>query len=422
MAEEEKDDEQKAHFGLSLTRRVYISGESKIVDTLRDILKVHSFIAPRTALEMPKQIDEPCFLIYAVDFSNPADVQKMVKELEELSTPNLHKLIYVKFPLLLQGDHSLLCAELGARMTFTGNHKDQEVKEYIKNYCVQISQIDSIQHYEDQMQQAINSHEKSEVDFEIKKLRKLPASADIVRLIILGAKATSQLSLMENFLKKMLHINKQDLWAANELGKMYLKSGRIAQGVEILERMSHFHEKNSERMLTLGTSYINAGMDQEAEVFLEKGEELTAGTDKRFKDGLAKVQISRGNQQSALALVGGRGFSSDVISYLNMKAVMCLRRGGFDEGIRYYEQALEGAKLKLTRAKLQFNIGLAYARHGLLTESKKALNESLRLGGNKFKRAQGPLQVVHKVEKSIDAAADSFDEDVMDDMEFETLI
>jgi tetratricopeptide (TPR) repeat protein len=201
------------------------------------------------------------------------------------------------------------------------------------------------------------------------------------------------------------------------LGKLYIKSKRISEGIEILRRLSNFHEMNSERFLTIGNAYLVAGMGEEAEVLLEKGDDMTGHKDSRFNDGLAKAKIAQGDTKAALEVVGDRGFSDDVISYLNLRAIMCLKRNKLDEALAYYNQALSGAHIKVIKAKLYFNMGLAYARSGLLPKAKTAFEESLRLGTPKFDRATGPLKVIHNIEKS--NASGSVTDDLMVEMEFD---
>jgi hypothetical protein len=41
-----------------------------------------------------------------------------------------------------------------------------------------------------------------------------------------------------------------------------------------------------------------------------------------------------------------------------------------------------------------FNLGLAYARAGELAKAEQCLAESVALGGARFPRARGPLEVV----------------------------
>src|SRR5690606_997783 len=74
---------------------------------------------------------------------------------------------------------------------------------------------------------------------------------DSLRLLALANERLGRFNRAEHHLKKILAMNTQSLWAANSLGKLYLRTGRPDEGIEILQRLSYFHNLNSERCLEL---------------------------------------------------------------------------------------------------------------------------------------------------------------------------
>jgi len=410
-----------SNFGISNTHKIFIYGESKSLEHLRSLLTGLPYLVAKTSVDMPAEISNYCFMVYVVDFSNMKEVQEMATEFESRSSHSIHKILYVKYPPALDQKQLLLASELGVRFSAAGNNKDTLFKDYLKDFCAGMTQLDSLEYFEEQMQQYVKKSDAVGIETIIGKVKKIPVSALSLKIIANGYRSLNKFELFEQSLKRLLSLNKQDLWAATELGKLYLRGGQISKGVEVLEKLSHFHNQNSERLLTLGNAYVNAGMEAQAEKPLLEGNKLTEGSDKRFQNGLAKIELSKGNIANALAMVGERGFSEDVISYLNMKAIICLRKEEFEEGIEFYQQALQGAKLNAIKTKIYFNMGLAFARNGNLERAKGSLSESMRLGGGKFKRAEGPLEIIFKIQKNNMDFAQGVDDDVMEDLEFETI-
>ena len=209
-------------------------------------------------------------------------------------------------------------------------------------------------------------------------------------------------------------------------GRFYLRNSRVAEGIEILKKLSRFHELNSERMLALGDAYLNVGRANEAADALSKGEKLTGGQDERFKDGLVKVDLLKGDMQAALAKIGKKYLSAPVLAFLNTRAVMAARAGMMDEGVKLYNEALAGCDPvdKVIVAKLWFNMGIAFVRARQLEKATDSLAKSVEIGGSDFDRAVNPLAVARQVlaKKSSGASAGDLSSasQVMEEIEFES--
>jgi len=105
--------------------------------------------------------------------------------------------------------------------------------------------------------------------------------------------------------------------------------------------------------------------------------------------------------KGALGYLGDKEFSQDMISFLNMRAIMSIRSQKYAEGIEYYDYAVRGAGSdNQLKAKLLFNMGLGFVRTGNLERATDCLTESCSLGGPKFQRAKGPLEKVAVVLKN----------------------
>jgi hypothetical protein len=77
---------------------------------------------------------------------------------------------------------------------------------------------------------------------------------------------------------------------------------------------------------------------------------------------------------------------------------MASKQNNFSESIRYYDFASAGAGTDSElQAKLKFNMALAYVRMNNLAKAQTFFQESMKLGGKKFQRAKGPLEVVSNI-------------------------
>lgn len=416
-------------FNINVVRDLYVHGEPHHVALVQKLLKGYYFLHLKAFKELPSWRDDTHFVLAAVDFTDSAKMQAVARLFSDLKSPLAHGLLYAVAPNDLTREQLLFAQEIGARYVAAGPGKNDELKEYLKRLCLEAHQVGSLAAYEDELEAGYASHDHAAVLRVVEKLRAIPhESEEATRLIAIAYMNVGDLKRAEASLRKLLVINPQNLWAANHLGRLFLRSGRGAQGIEVLQKMSAFHELNGERLLTLGDAYVQCGETKKAEETYRKGDKVSAGTDPRFHEGLAKVKLADKDYQGALQLLGNRAFTHDVISFLNMRAIMSIRNGGVGEGLEYYRYALDGAgDDNEVKAKLKFNMGLAFVRADDLEKAQECFHDSCVLGGPRFQRAKKPLDVVKNVLKNKDkpqlrkaAKAKILDEDG-DELEWETL-
>lgn len=353
--------------------------------------------SPGTDLIPPSEM---YFILACVDFTDARQVQSMVRLFSEHASAQSRKLVLALAPDELSQEILLLLQELGTNHVAYGLRRHDKLREHLERVCSERDQVGSLADYERQFEQSYSQLDMEGIREIIARLQKLPLTEDVLKLTAHASMFVGEQRAAETALKSILQLNPQNLWAANTLGKLYLRSGRAALGIETLRKLSSFHELNSDRFLTLGNAATLAGQPDIAEDALRKGHALSAGEDPRFQEGLAKLKLSHHDLKGALQILAGRRFSEDVISFLNMRAIMAIRSGQFHEGVRYYDHALAGCgSNKLIQARIKFNLGLAYARADELDKAYAALLESQNLGGPEFQRARGPLEIIAKLLK-----------------------
>lgn len=380
-------------------REVWLRGESTYTLVIEELLSKQPFLNIVKSVE--GQVDNPqelYFIVYAVDLSVTKQVQDMVADLGDLLSPAANKVVYVLAPMNITQEMMLLMQELGCNYVAFGPDRDQDLLSYIKRVYQERQAVGPLDTEILTIEKCRPGSDTSAVRQTLESLRKRPAGEAVLRLIALGSLFIAETRRAEVALKSLLQLNPQNLWAANQLGKLYLRTDRAALGIETLRKLSQFHDLNGERLLTLGQAATLAGQIDVAEAALSKGNELHGGQDPRFAEGLAKVRLAVNDLEGARSLLGNRSFSLEIISFLNMKAIMAMRIGRFAEAMQYYENAFAGSSdSKLLQAKIKFNMGLAYARRNDLLKAQDALLLSQQLGGQEFQRAKAALATVQKL-------------------------
>lgn len=386
-------------YTINTTRELFIFGDEHYFSLLSAQTKGYYFLNIRAGQDYSGFRKEMHFVVGIVDFTNMAKVQKIARKFAELSSPVVHKLLYAAAPNVLSQEHLLFAREIGCRFIFSGANKNEDFKDYLKRTCLESSQTGSVSELEEEWVKAKSAGNKALMSKVIDKIKNLPRETEeSTRLLATAFIDLHDFRKAETYLRKLLSINPQNLWAANTLAKQYLRSGRAALGIEIMQKLSQFHDINCDRQLTLGRALLIAGDDQGAQAQFEKGAAASGGQDPRFGDGLAMVKVVQGDVKGANSFLDAKNLSSEVMSFLNLKAIMASKQNKFTDSLRYYDFALAGTGNNTEiQAKLKFNMGLSYVRMNELGKAQSFFQESLKLGGKKFQRAKGPLDIVSSI-------------------------
>ncbi len=386
-------------YSINTSRELFIFGDEHYFSLLSSQTKGYYFLNLRAGQDYSGFRKEMHFAVGVVDFTNMTKVQKIARKFSEMNSPVVHKLLYTAAPNELSQEHLLFAREIGSRFVFSGATKNDDFKEYLKRICLESGQNGSLAELEEEWVRAKAAGNKTLMLKVIEKIKSLPReSEESTRLLAIAHIDLHDFKKAEVFLRKLLKINPQNLWAANTLGKQYLRSGRAALGIEIMQKMSQFHDMNSDRQLTLGRALLIAGDERGAQAQFEKGAAIAGGQDARFGDGMAMVKVVQGDVKTANTFLDSKNLSNEVMSFLNLKAIMASKQNNFADSIRFYEFALAGSGTNTElQSKLKFNLALSYVRMNELIKAQNCFQESLKLGGKKFQRAKGPLDIVSNI-------------------------
>lgn len=381
------------------SRRLFLRGDHGAIKRVTQLLKPLEFLVPTPWEQYDGGALQEHLVIWAGSLATKAEMGAAEKSFAELGSPLSYRIIFATEPAYLRRETLLFCVEIGARYTAYGTNREEELRAHVKSAFTPDAERDTFSKLFEELIEA-------RVEYNVEVLKNIGARLEsfnkdreeVLRLHVLLNEALRKPRQVEFYLKRILELNPQSLWAANELGRHYIAHRDVARGIEVLEKLSRFHELSRERLHTLGNAYLNAGEANAARTAFAKGDELSEGEDARFRIGMGKADLLEGKTEAAHNLLQGRQFSADVISFLNMRAIMAMRTNDSAEGFRLYHAAVEGASGDaLCSAKLRFNMGLAYARIRDLEKAEECFSESTRLGGREFCRAGEPLEIVRKI-------------------------
>ena len=400
-------------FAINRTFETFIVGSPETFQKVKKTVGGLNFIAFPDVANVNLPRDVLFFVIGCIDFTRSDTIQQSAKFFEMVTSPLAIKLLYVSNPAQMQSEQVLFCVEIGARYSFAGPTRDEDMRAWIKKTVIETRESGTIAYFSSEISRFERVRDPQAMSALSDRMGKeLPESDASIRLFVQLNTMLGRPRKVEIYLRKALTLNPQCLWAANDLGKLYLRTGRAAEGIEILEKISQFSNLNSERYLELGNAYLNCGQSNKAEGAFVHGDKLTAGNDDRFRDGMLKAAILDGDDQKIKQHMGNKTeLSRDTVSFLNTRAIMSMRAGRTDEGMNLYERAIGGVAEKdtLVAAKLMYNKGLGFMKKGSPTEAIKMFESSMKKGGPLFQKAAKTLQVartiVAKQDKSVGKAA-----------------
>jgi len=333
-------------YSLNVNRDLHVVGSSADFALIKKTLAPLPFIDVRDPKDLFLPRESTYFVVAAMDFQSLKSLQLVSSLFARIENPLAHKIIYVTLPVILTDQQLLYTVEIGARYAAHGPGREDDLRTYVKRVAIEANDRSTLVGIEQEMDQLHRKNDReglAVLNDRISDIGKHGKEGE--ELWRLQARISHYLlrpKREEHYLKRILATNPQNLWAANALGRLFIRQHRVSEGIEVLRKMSLFHELNAERNYAIGNACLHANDLSGAKEEFAKGNDLAGGNDVRFKEGLAKVEFAQGNAGAAMNILGDRHLSPDVLSFLNMRAIMAIRSGKFEEGFRHYELAIKG--------------------------------------------------------------------------------
>lgn len=341
------------NFTTSLNRPAFFIGEEKKREEVSNEIKALSFIHQPPMQNIYTASSRP-FVIAICDFDQLMSIKTIIRIMKRFSGIDAIKILYVANATPIDLEHLIFSQQIGCQQICYGSERSMQLRAFLKS--IAFSKIDQ-QAFERINRQIIQAIARKEFD----RLKKMSTVlVEIAKTEIHGLKLLTKinLSLKEEtkaifYLRQILKIDRQNIWAASSLARIFLESNQIKKGIEILDSETDFIP--------------------------------TRNRLKEPSDGL-------------LGLLSGEAISSDMLSFLNLRAVMAIRIEALEEGISFYKMAIAGSQAEPSvQSKLYFNLGIACMKISDFASAVSYLEKSLKLGNEEdYIKAKQPLEKAQK--------------------------
>ncbi len=217
----------------------------------------------------------------------------------------------------------------------------------------------------------------------------------------------------------------EPLDAVNMLGKCMLKLGDYANALKCFEKAQSFNPNNIQRLVDICDIHLSTGETEKAKEILEEAGKI----DDKNPDVLlatAKVAAATDDTDYARVLIQQIGAKLEFVAYMNNLAIALSRDGKVEEGVQFYNRAIDSLPTKEAKLKsiLYYNLGLCHARNQKLAESNAALAQSIKHGSDRvLDRAESLLSRIKIATLRNEPIQLKLGTDIKDDLgdEFESL-
>jgi two-component system chemotaxis response regulator CheY len=186
----------------------------------------------------------------------------------------------------------------------------------------------------------------------------------------------------EKMLKAALRLKPDSLEVKCELAKVYHRTNRPSDALVILKSAEKKAPGAIERLCLMGELGLKLNQIEDAQVCFKKV--LQIDEENQFaKDGATIA----GNMCNHIEGYGRKNLTEKFASSLNIIGITLVRNNKIQEGIEQYRAASSFVDDMLIRAKLNFNIGLAYLRSGRLEEAEDWLRKADSIANGELPKA-----------------------------------
>ena len=200
---------------------------------------------------------------------------------------------------------------------------------------------------------------------------------------------------------EVLRTQSDSISILNFIGKCLMQLNDYVAALKCFTKAQTMSPKNVQRLCAIAEASHELGDSKAAGDALEKAQNIDKGNQAIERTQIT-IDISAGDTEKAKAVLENLESLSNVVSYLNNKAIACARSGLFEEGINLYKKTLESIPQKKVEYKsiVSYNLALAYARMDKLDEATTQLDMVLELGKSQvYLKAKSLLLKIKKAKK-----------------------
>lgn len=193
----------------------------------------------------------------------------------------------------------------------------------------------------------------------------------------LGAEAAyikGELEEAKKLAFEAFRMDSKEISILNTLGKILLATGERESALKCFEKVQKFSVENLHRLCLLAE--VNAELQnfEASDTYLTKAKTIDKSNPEVTETDV-KVSLSRGDVDKAASSMKVLESFSNIVSYMNNRAVALSKTGQLEEGIQLYHNTLEALPSDNVsdRSKVSYNLALAYARSQNLDKAEAQL-------------------------------------------------
>jgi CheY-like chemotaxis protein len=177
--------------------------------------------------------------------------------------------------------------------------------------------------------------------------------------------AKDSYELARDFAIEAIKQSGESLFALNILGKSLMILRQFEQALKCFQKAQGVSPMNLERLVMIAETQAEIGDAVSAGATINKSKDIDPDS-KTVQDGEVKVALATGSSDAAKDILGKMESMSNIIGYLNNKAIAHAKCGFGKEGIEIYEKTIQSIPpdKRDILAIVNYNMALAKIRNG----------------------------------------------------------
>ncbi len=190
----------------------------------------------------------------------------------------------------------------------------------------------------------------------------------------------------KNLAVQALRCRNDNIFTLSILGKIFLKLKNTESALFCFEKAQLLSPLNITRLCQLAELNVDLGNGDEAKEIVSSASELDESSEK-VQETTAKVALATGDSDLAKETMGKLQSFTNVVSFLNNKAVAYAQNNEISESLKLYQNAIDSLPEEQfdVKATIKYNLAMAHVRAHEYEEAKRILTLALNLGEVKLK-------------------------------------
>lgn len=192
----------------------------------------------------------------------------------------------------------------------------------------------------------------------------------------------------DEVIKSLRLADRDSLSSTNLLGKCLMRMGDFQAALQFMQKAQTISPSNIDRMCAIAELQIATNHFDLAEKTIDEAKRIDARNPQIAATEL-NLALMKNDNEKAERLLPQLSSPTQVITFMNIQAVSRIRSNQIAEGIEIYKRTiglLKGPAYNQIKARLHYNLGLAYARQDVYEKAQKELIVATTLGGAPLKK------------------------------------